>query len=112
MIKNECWKINISSTSTDSYDITIRYLIPKEIEHPQIEIYQDGNWIAVETEVDGSYYVLPPLSASNNHDIVFSCVDRPSSSINVIIVIIVCAAVFIVMLLTIIIVKKKRGFRK
>lgn len=104
MTKAQCWKIAISGISTGPY--TIRYLIPEEMEHPQIEIYENGTWKAIDTETDGSYYVF----ISNKSDIVFSCVDRPAASATgTIIVLIVCAAVLILLLLTVLFIKKKRG---
>lgn len=71
--KAECWKILLPESSAGPY--VIRYLIPTDMERPVIERYRDNAWYPVDTAVDGSYYVF----ASDNADIIFSCVDRPGS---------------------------------
>ncbi len=104
MTKAECWKLLLSGSSIGPY--TIRYLIPSEMEHPRIEVYENGTWKAIDTETDGSYYVF----TSTKSDIIFSCVDRPASSTaGTVIALISCAAVLIILLLVVLLIRKKRG---
>lgn len=69
----ECWKISISETAPGPY--TIRYLIPSEMENPELTIYADKEWLAADAVRDGSYYVF----TSEQNEVIFCCADRPAS---------------------------------
>ena len=100
----QCFKLTISGTSTGPY--TIRYLIPAEMEHPQLEIYEDGAFSAIDAETDGSYYVF----TQDKSEFTFSCTDRPGASISgTVLVIFVCAGLLILVILAAACLKKKRG---
>ncbi|MCM1135801.1 MAG: hypothetical protein NC400_09540 [Clostridium sp.] len=71
--KAQCWKITLSSSFTGPY--TVRCLIPTDMENPKLELYENGSWQPIDADADGSYYVF----ASENADIIFSCVDRPQT---------------------------------
>lgn len=72
-LQSECWKISISSASSGPY--TIRYLIPTDMEHPQIEIFEKNIWKPVHANRDGSYYIFD----SDTPEFIFRCTDQPSS---------------------------------
>ncbi|MDE6203032.1 MAG: hypothetical protein K2G19_06090, partial [Lachnospiraceae bacterium] len=98
--KAQCWKISIPANSAGPYKI--RYLIPSEMENPQVEILEDNAWIPVDTEKDGSYYVF----TYEKTDLVLSCADRPApASTGTIILLTLCGAALLTLL---IIVLKKR----
>ncbi len=69
----ECYRVHLNSSSDETF--TFRFLIPQEMENPQLEILQDQTWITLDAQRDGSYYVFT-LADKN---FVFSCVDRPRS---------------------------------
>ena len=54
--KAVCRKISISGGSGP---YTVRYLIPGDMENPQIELFKNNSWVPVSGDVDGSYYVFP-----------------------------------------------------
>lgn len=83
---SECWKISLSSNSFAPY--TIRYLIPADMEQPQIEILEKDNWKSAPAQQDGSYYVF----TSNTPELTFRCVDRPASMTRTVIILLVCAS--------------------
>lgn len=103
LTKAECFKITMTGTSTGPY--TIRYLIPSEMEHPQIELYENGSFKKIDTEIDGSYYVF----TTDQSSIVFSCIDRPSSSTTGMIIVLSIGVAAVIILLTILFIRKKRG---
>lgn len=97
----QCWKVSIPGTSAGPY--RIRYLIPADMENPQIEILKGNTWVCADTEKDGSYYVF----TCGETDLVLSCVDRPAPApAGSIILLVVCGAAFIILLF--IIIQKKR----
>lgn len=103
LTKSECYKITMTGTSTGPY--TIRYLIPSEMEHPQIELYEDGSFKMIDAEIDGSYYVF----ATDQSSIVFSCTDRPSTFASGTIIVLLTGAAAVIILVTILLIRKKRG---
>lgn len=98
----ECWKISLSRDSFAPY--TIRYLIPANIEQPQIEILEKDNWKSVPAQQDGSYYVF----TSNTPELTFRCIDRPASMTRTVITLLVCTLGLIVFVLMIYAKKKQK----
>jgi len=69
----ECYRVHLNSSSDETF--TFRFLIPQEMENPQLEILRDQTWAALDAQKDGSYYVF----TLTDKNFVFSCVDRPRS---------------------------------
>lgn len=97
--KAVCQKISIIS-GTGPY--TVRYLIPEDMENPQIELFENNSWAAVPGYVDGSYYVF----STDKTEFIFSCVDRPQSPVREIIII--ASSVLIIFIIFIVLYCKKR----
>lgn len=106
MTLSECWKIILSSSSTGPY--TVRYLIPEEMENPQIEILENDTWRSVDTEIDGSYYVF----TTDDADIVFSCVERPNAPTSAIAAVLIVCVILIVALIVVFLHLKKGKVQK
>lgn len=97
--KAVCQKLSVIG-GTPPY--TVRYLIPDGMENPQIELFENNSWVSVPNYVDGSYCVF----TANKSEFVFSCVDRPESSMMQTVVII-SAVALIILIIVIDILRKK-----
>lgn len=100
-----CRKISILG-GTGPY--TVRYLIPSDMENPKIELFENGSFIPVRGETDGSYYVF----STDKPEFIFCCVDRPDSPAARIIIIAVTALLAAIVIITIWIHKKHKKRRK
>lgn len=101
--KAVCQKISIIG---GTHPYTVRYLIPEGMENPQIELFENNSWIPVSSYIDGSYCVF----TVDKPEIVFSCVDRPESSVRQTILIISVTA--LVLLILIIAVRRRKRNKK
>ncbi len=100
--KGECWKMSISETAPGPY--TIRYLIPTEMENPELMVYDNNSWLLVDAVQDGSYYVF----TSEQPEIIFCCTDQPASlSGKILVVLTICLIAAMTLLL--ILYRKKRS---
>lgn len=103
--KAECYKVSIHDSYGGSY--IIRYLLPEEMEHTTIELYQEGQWVPVQTQTDGSYLVF----SSEKSEFVFACVDRPET-INTATILILSCLLAILLIIVILIICQKHKMKK
>lgn len=68
-----CYRVHLNSSSEGPY--TYRFLIPQDMENPQLEVLREQTWDTLDAQEDGSYYVF----TTTDKNFVFSCVDRPRS---------------------------------
>ena len=85
---------------------TVRYLIPDDIENPEIEIYDNGAFIPVSGYIDGSYYVFNV----DKQEFIFACLERPASLLPVFCS--VAAGVLLILLIVLRIIKRKKARAK
>lgn len=97
--KAVCRKISISGGSGP---YTVRYLIPGDMENPQIELFKNNSWVPVSGDVDGSYYVFP----ADQSEFIFCLVDRPESP--AVKIAIAAAAVLLIILFFVVIRLRKK----
>lgn len=103
--KAECCKVSIHNSYGGPY--TIRYLLPEEMKHTTIELYQDGQWVPAQTQTDGSYLVF----SSDKSEFVFACVDRPET-INTVTILVLSCLLVILLIIVILIICQKRKLKK
>ena len=97
--KAECKKISVLNGTGP---FTVRYLIPSDIENPEIEIYDNGTFVPVSGYVDGSYYVFN----TDKQEFIFACLERPASLFPIFCG--VAAGVLLILFIVLRIVKKKK----
>lgn len=103
--KAECCKVSIHNSYGGPY--TIRYLLPEEMKHTTIELYQHGQWVPAQTQTDGSYLVF----SSDKSEFVFACVDRPET-INTVTILVLSCLLVILLIIVILIICQKRKLKK
>lgn len=101
--KAECKKITVLNGTGP---FTVRYLIPDDIENPEIEIYDNGAFIPVSGYIDGSYYVFN----TDKQEFIFACLERPASLLPVFCG--VAAGVLLILLIVLRIIKRKKARAK
>ena len=101
--KAECKKISVLNGTGP---FTVRYLIPDDIENPEIEIYDNGAFIPVSGYIDGSYYVFNV----DKQEFIFACLERPASLLPVFCS--VAAGVLLILLIVLRIIKRKKARAK
>lgn len=98
-----CYSIRLSGGSDEAH--TFRFLIPQDMERPQLEwLNENKEWISLPSERDGSYLVFS-LTAK---DAVVCCVDRPATISPVMITLLVILLLLLIGILILFFFRKKK----